>query len=312
MNYVEKLELTGKGLFVFSDPGGAKPCLSYIILNCLSNCIVISDRTYSFYSDFNINVIITEDIEHYISAFKPDYIFTATSYTSNIEKKAIKIAKNKKINCITYVDHSTNILERFELNKNFYHPNFILVSDYDVLNEVKRLDLFKSCIILIIKNPYHTFLANWKPNVDKDYFLAQLKISNKSKIILIAFDPLSNINGIAKYGYDEITGINEINSIIESSNFGYTFIFKPHPNQNINLLKNVLSNKIILVSSQADTNCLIYFSDIVIGFFSNILLEANILNKKIIRYRPLGCKKDPFFNKKIGIIASKETLINYL
>lgn len=309
---MKNFELKGKGIFVFSDPGGAKPCLSFILLNNISNYIVISDREYSFYSDFNINVIISDEIEKYINEFKPDYIFSATSYTSNIEKIAIKNAKIKKITCITYIDHSTNILDRFKLNNEFYLPDFILVSDYDTQNKVKSLNLFNSCNLMKITNPYHFFLAKWKPKVDKESFLAQLKIPTQKKIILIAFDPLSNINGLEKYGFDELTGINEINSIIESEDLDYTYIFKPHPNQNIDLLKKELSNKIILVPSQTDTNNLIFFSDIIIGFFSNILLEASVFDKKIIRYQPVGCKNDPFVNKKIGIIATKESLIKYL
>lgn len=305
-------ELKGRGLFVFSDPGGAKPCLSYILLNNCSNYIVISDRDYKFYSDFNINVIITEEIERYIYEFKPDYIFSATSYTSNIEKIAIRNAKINKIPSITYIDHSTNILDRFILNNELYLPDFILVSDCDTQNELQNLNLLNSCNIMKIKNPFHVFLANWKPKIDKESFLAQLNIPTQKKIILIAFDPLSNINGLQKYGVDELSGIKEINSIIETKELDYTYIFKPHPNQNIDLLTNVLSDKIILVSSQTDTNNLIYFSDIIIGFFSNILLEANVFDKKVIRYHPNGFKNDPFLNKKIGIIATKESLIKYL
>lgn len=309
---MKNFELKGKGLFVFSDPGGAKPCLSFILLNNLSNYIVISDREYSFYSDFNINVIISVEIERYITEFKPDYIFSATSYTSNIEKIAIKNAKINKIPCITYIDHSTNILDRFNFNNEFYVPDFILVGDYDVLTEVKSYNLFDSCIVRKIFNPYHFFLARWKPKVDKVSFLSQLEITTQKKIVLIVFEPLSNINGHEKYGFDELTGINEINSLIDSEDLDYTYIFKPHPNQNMDLLINELSHKITLVSSQTDTNNLIFYSDIIIGFFSNILLEANIFEKRIIRYQPVGFKNDPFINKKVGITATKDTLMNYL
>ena len=53
------LKLKGKGLFVFSDPGGAKPILSYVALNKISNYFIISDRVYNFYTDFGlfINVL---------------------------------------------------------------------------------------------------------------------------------------------------------------------------------------------------------------------------------------------------------------
>ena len=309
---MKNFELIGKGLYVFSDPGGAKPCLSYILLNNISNYIVISDREYTFYADFNINVIITQEIEKYIFDFKPDYIFSATSYTSNIEKIAIKAAKLEKIPCITYIDHSTNIIDRFKINSELCLPTTILVSDSVTKNEVENLNLFNSCNVIKITNPYHIFLANWKPAINKESFLAQINIITQKKIILIAFDPLSNINGLQKYGFDEVSGIKEINYLIESENINYTFIFKPHPNQNIDLIKNILSEKIYLVSPDIDTNHLIYFSDIVIGFFSNILLEANIFNKKIIRYQPNGFKNDPFQNKEFGNIANIKTLINFL
>jgi hypothetical protein len=309
---LKKVELKGKGLFVFSDPGGAKPCLSYIILNKISNYIVISDREYSFYSDFNINVIITKKIEKYIYEFNPDYIFTATSYTSNIEKDAIIIAKRKKIPIVTYIDHSTNIFERFDNGNQIVLPSTILVSDNDTLDQLKNFTIFNTCDIIKIKNPYHTFLSNWKPNLSKEVFFENLKIPINKKIILIAFDPISNINGIQKYGFDEITGINELNQIIFSHDSLYTFIYKPHPNQNIDLLKGALNNKAILVPSQTDTINLIYFSDIIIGFFSNLLLEADVFNKKIIRYRPAGFKNDPFHKKKLGVIADKKTIINYI
>lgn len=309
---MKKVELKGKGLFVFSDPGGAKPCLSYIILNKISNYIVISDREYSFYSDFNINVIITKKIEKYISEFNPDYIFTATSYTSNIEKDAITIAKRKKIPSITYIDHSTNIIERFDNGNQIVLPSTILVSDNDTLDQMKNLTIFNTCNVISIKNPYHIFLSKWKPTLSKEVFFDNLKIPIDKKIILIAFDPISNINGIQKYGFDEITGINEFNKVITSYDNLYTFIYKPHPNQNKDLLNGALNNKAILVSSQTDTIKLIYYSDIIIGFFSNILLEADIFNKKIIRYRPDGFKHDPFHKKNLGVIANKNSIIKYL
>ena len=50
--------LKGKGIFVFSDPGGAKPIMALIKLNRLKNYKVFSDREYSFFKDFNLKVEI--------------------------------------------------------------------------------------------------------------------------------------------------------------------------------------------------------------------------------------------------------------
>ena len=87
-----------RGLFVFSDPGGAKPILGLITLikKELKNYRIVSDRTYSFFKEFNLEVNkpnIHDDIDN----FNPDFIFTGTSYTSKIELEYIEKSKIKNI-----------------------------------------------------------------------------------------------------------------------------------------------------------------------------------------------------------------------
>ena len=91
--------LKGKGIFVFSDPGGAKPVLAFIELNNLKNYKAISDRNYKFYDEFQINVEICPkyEVNEIIDTYKPNYIFTGTSYTSSIELEFLYEAKKQKI-----------------------------------------------------------------------------------------------------------------------------------------------------------------------------------------------------------------------
>ena len=103
-------EIKGKGLFVFSDPGGAKPILSFIFNKKVKNYMVVSDRKYNFFSDFNINVE-TYDLNkenEIINEYNPDYIFTGTSYTSKIELKFISLAKKLNISTYSFIDHYTD------------------------------------------------------------------------------------------------------------------------------------------------------------------------------------------------------------
>ena len=53
INYLKN----NRGLFIFSDPGGAKPLLAFIENHKLKDYKVISDRVYDFFLDFGINVI---------------------------------------------------------------------------------------------------------------------------------------------------------------------------------------------------------------------------------------------------------------
>ena len=311
-NYIDNL--LGKGLYVFSDPGGAKPCLSFVGLNKISNYLIVSDRKYSFYKDFGLNVKILKeiDIENFISEYKPDYIFSSTSYTSNIEKIAIRYARDLNIPCITYIDHSTNLIERFSLGEKVYLPSIILVSDIIVKTLILKNPIFSSCEIFFVNNPYLTYLSNWKPKIDRNTYLNRLDIPVTNKIALIALDPLSNLGESNDFGFDEIDGIKEIDSLINSIDYNYSFICKPHPNQNLNLINYNKSKKIIFVSAQEEVNHLIYYSDVIIGFFSNILIEANALNKRVIRFQPFGFKYDPFNHLHFGNIATKKTIEKYL
>jgi hypothetical protein len=93
-------ELKGRGLFVFSDPGGAKPLLALLKLRPeLKNYLVVSDRNYDFFSDFNIPVAsyTSESANEVIKEFNPDFIFTGTSYTSKIELNFVLAAKRFNI-----------------------------------------------------------------------------------------------------------------------------------------------------------------------------------------------------------------------
>ena len=106
-------KLVGRGLFVFSDPGGAKPILSYATLNdSLSDVLIISDRKYSFFNDFQISVNFynNDSIAEIIDKFKPSFIFTGTSYTSKIEIK-LPLIGNKINDSLLFI-----ILDKYSFN----------------------------------------------------------------------------------------------------------------------------------------------------------------------------------------------------
>ena len=66
-----------KGIFVFSDPAGAKACMALVKSLKNKEVLIISDRKYSFYSEFNleINSSAYKSIEEWFYIFKPDFVF---------------------------------------------------------------------------------------------------------------------------------------------------------------------------------------------------------------------------------------------
>lgn len=310
-------ELKGKGLFVFSDPGGAKPILAWIDMNKskLKDFSIISDRSYNFFDSFNLkvnkpSVEIKEDF-----LFKPDFVFTGTSYTSNIELRYIEEAKSLSIPTFSYVDHWTSIRKRFEDNGREIFPDHILLLDDRAkqLAQEQGIDISK---LKITKNPYYDWLQNWQPSISKLDFLMQFGIKDQSKILLYAPDPLSNVNGKEQFGFDEISATTTLVDLFinhkELDN--WIVLVKPHPNQRVDKLANIISQQssFVLLPQQVDTNTAIYYADVITGFFSSLLIEASVLKKTVLRFLDFTVKNDPIAELQIGVRVNSEGLVSKL
>lgn len=300
-------EMSGRGLFIFSDPGGAKPLLAAIKLNHgLKEYMVVSDRVYDFFADFGIPVTpYTEGSEEeVIQKFRPDFIFTGTSYTSTIELRFIKAAKQLKIVSYAFVDHYTNFLGRFHLENELVYPDTICVLD----NKAHTIAISHQpdSSLTITANFYQEYLKSWKVSVTKKDFFSKINIPEKNKIIVFAPDPLSNVGGIDEFGLDETSVSKDIfDAVTLLKRNDISIIVKSHPNQK----KAIFNKENLPVSIQVvsgdnlHVNTLLYHADMVIGIFSNILLEAIVLKTKVIRSL-VGLKKpDPFAELEVGQVA---------
>jgi hypothetical protein len=298
-------KLVGRAVFVFSDPGGAKPLLALAdsLYGKLSEIRLISDREYSFYEGFNVKVN-KPDATAYdtLQKYMPDFVLTATSYTSQIELNYIEAAKGLSIPVYSFVDHWTSIRERFNFEGKEFLPDQILVID----EKAKLIGInqgVSSDILNVFGNPYYEYLRNWKPSISKSKFLTSIGVEDVGKkIVVFAPDPLSNIGGIGKYGFDEFSATEKINIVVDKLTDVYQFIIKPHPNQHTEILKKIVHPDFTLISSDTDTNILIYHSNIVIGFFSNFLIEASLFKKIVIRFLPELKVADPLSDSQIGTL----------
>jgi hypothetical protein len=305
VNYLKKK----RGLFVFSDPGGAKPLLAFIKNHGLKDFKVISDRKYDFFLDFGINVINfkNENIEKIIKDFNPDYILSGTSYTSKIELRFINQAKKLNVDTYSYIDHYTNYKERFILDNQYVFPKNIILTDKIAEKIAIKTKLSDHSNLLVINNFYHDFLRNWTPKTLRKTFLNNCQIKSDEKIIVFAPDPLSNINGKKKYLFDENDIWNDLADVLRKINSDKLIVIvKFHPNQNKKtLMKTIKFNKIknIFFFDQVNSIELLYHCDIVVGMFSNILIEASIFNKVIIRHLPIKNFRDPLSDLKNTLVS---------
>ena len=275
-----------RGFFVFSDPAGAKACLALVKSFQNKEILIISDRKYSFYSEFNLEVNSSahKSIKEWFDVFIPDFVFTGTSLPNKIELEFLKFAKNKKIKTYSFVDHWTNISDRFKYFKDYIYPDELwLIDDYAKEKAVR--DGIDEDIIVVSGNPYYDYLKEWKPNISKDDLYKNIGLRKNEKYILYAPEPISTFNLQQKYGFDELSGLIHLNKSLKELKLGnIKIIVKAHPNQKHKVFTTYISkqkNNIYLKNS--NINDLIYYSECVVGYFSNSLIESSNMNKKVFR-----------------------------
>ncbi|MGE8720198.1 CDP-glycerol glycerophosphotransferase family protein [Leptospira terpstrae] len=304
--------LCGKGVFVFSDPGGAKPILAYLKLNQgLLNYKVFSDRNYDFFSDFDIPISTYNEGDELtiLDEFDADFLFTGTSINSSIEVKFIKSFKEKKIKSYSFIDHYTRILPRFEWKGSHYFPDVICVVD-EVAENIVRSEI-PNAEVIVSGNYFQEYIRNWAPLIDKASFLRNIGITESKKIIVFAPDPISRANhleryGKSEYGFDEYSVFQYLLSALPTElQSEYVVVVKMHPNQDKKTFLSLISQSEmnVFVGDNLHTLTLLYYSNVLIGMFSNILIEGSILGTSVIRCL-IGLKgKDPFEGKQIGEAA---------
>jgi hypothetical protein len=322
-----------KVLFVFGDPAGAKALLAFSDLhkNNFHSALSISNKQHAFFKEFDTEVEIvsndTNTLTELINSINPNIIFTSTSYPIGIEFNCIKIAKKiKGITTISFVDHWTNFIIRYTNDDNIILPDKIFVID-KVAEKNACDEGIPSNILTVIGNPYHAYLKKWLPKSLK----VDIKklIFDQAKYLLFAPEPLSVFKLEKKYGFDEFQVLLLIiNTLSELENEeGYhspVLVFKCHPNHDVEDVKNKIqdlfpkeqADKVVVLSdANINLNELIYYSESVLGIFSNSLVEASIIGKRTAQILVLLEDKNlnPLLHiVNLDVVKTKKQLIQFL
>jgi hypothetical protein len=262
---------------------------------------------HDFYSDYKVRVKqlpADADVMLKIEETKPDYLFTATSYTSDIELKFLCEAKKAGIPTFAFVDHYTRFKDRFTWKGKRVTPDQIFVIDDEAANIAIESGI--TAPLVVTGNFFHVFLERWKPKVKKDDFFIELGIPNGNKLFVFAPDPISNVSTMEDFGFDEVVVWKHLSAhLSKRANKRFSVVINMHPNQNKQYLLSQISKQDmhVIVGSGIHTNTLLYHSDVIFGMFSNILIESLVMKKRVIRYMVGLKKEDPFAERGVGEVA---------
>ena len=307
-------------LIVFSDPGGAKPCLSLAKKWQQSDeLLVCSDRRYGFFETFDIPVrqCRGEDANAIFQEFQPDSLYSGTSYTSRIELDFLREAAMRGIPSASFVDHYTGFDVRFGTAEARILPDKIHVLDEKAAALAREAGLPESRI-RITGNPYHEFLGSWRSRLTKEQVFQKLDIPlSDAKTILFAPDPLSNAGGAEKFGTDEVAILGLLLEALGEIGKQIQLLIKAHPNQSMEHLKTGLKNlprnvEVHLVPSEKDAllNDLIQHADLAAGMFSSLLIEAELLGAKTLRIMCGITIPDPLAGQSAGPVLTERSLVS--
>lgn len=304
-------EFLGEGIIAFSDPAGAKACLAFAsILKSTNKDItfkIFSNKQYEFYNNWDIEISVISN-EDFIDFSRYSWIFTGTSHPKSsqlFELKLLQKASRQQINTYSFVDHWTNFLIRFQdENGSCYFPDNILVLD-DYAIELAVKDGLPRKNVRKIENPYLTYVKNyWISDISFSDFSLKFNIPASKTIVLYAPDPISLRNDKGTMGFDEITVLKELLFIFRQKP-NLFLIISLHPLQKTEQIESILIDfnidNVFIDTKKINNLDVISHSDIIIGFYSNFLLEADKLGKKVYRYFPENADKDYLKHLNFGI-----------
>jgi hypothetical protein len=311
------LQLPGRHMaFVFSDPAGANACMGFARLGKAfegRSSLLFCNKRYDTKEMENLQVV--NEVPDF-KALGIDCVFAGTSHPESsgyFELQCIREAKQAGIRTISFVDHWVNFRLRFlDENKKMLLPNEVWVLD-EKARELAIEEGLPEHILRINRNPYHEYLEYlWKPAFEGKAYLDELHISKKGFHILFAPDPLSLRDGKQIAGFTEDEALEQLLQVLSDLEFPVQLIVKCHPLQPVKILEEAVKKAKVPVHiiTSADTLELVNASDLVIGFYSNLLLEANALGRKVIRFFPGNEKADWLsHNKSIEKVETASGLL---
>jgi len=233
-------------------------------------------------------------IKNVFQEYKPDLIVCSTSVGLTIEKKITLHAKKEHIPTLSVLDFWSNYWKRFSSPDK---KDFIYLTDHVcIMDEVAKKEMiqdgFDENVLYVTGNPHFDHFADGIESTSED-----------SERLLFISQPLSeleNHDSFIGYGYDEIEVLSDIIGILQTINYNYKLVLRPHPKETPSKFDAFIGDR-ICISDEIDIKCDISLSGLIIGMSSSVLLQATVAGKKILSYQPNLKGDDPLVSNRTGL-----------
>ena len=289
------------------DPGVANFFISNISVKDYNFILYASEPAYSYLKNKNVVVKkLNEDFnENDILSVHCKILLVGTGENKNTPAfKLVKYAKSLKIKTVSIIDAPTSLASRYKgHSKNIFEnkTDFILASHYEIKKELISLGLSNKQIFLC-RHPYYDIIEEKKIELSQLSYINKinnLKISSSNQKVIIFLCEVStglNADEFLKSKKYSLKGkktsifrthvvIDELIDVLSSYEKNVLLILRLHPKDKINeYLK--YEKYVSFFSQKEDAHDLIFSADLIIGMTTNLLVEAAIMNKKVLSIVP--------------------------
>lgn len=266
------------------DAGGAEVLSSYIAQKNLDCWFVLGGPASKIFEN-KLGDIKKLPLLDAIN--QSSFILCGTSWQSDLEYNAIKLARSLGVPSKAFLDHWINYKERFVRNNEMCLPDEIWVGDAFAEEIAKKI--FPNMPIRLEDNPYfHEICQN-------QALTSKMKLTNSEKSVLYVCEPIRE-HALIQYGDERYWGYTEEDALrYFLSNINLLgrpidkIVIRPHPSESTDKYSWVQSEfdfpiemgRLTLAEEIAS-------SDIVVGCQSMAMVIALFASKKVISSIPPG------------------------
>jgi len=222
---------------------------------------------------------------------KSDWLLCGTSWQSDLEWQAIKIAKEQGKRSVAFLDHWGHYRERFIRKGEICLPDEIWVGD--ALAETLSQRVLPEVKIRRVENPYFEDLKRELAAIPKQNITGKTNLN-----VLFVSEPLRE-HGLREFGNERHWGYTEEEALHYFLSNLHVFgqavgriVLRPHPSEPLNKYDWVKQEYKLPIESGGSRTLLeeVAESDVVVGFESMAMVVGLLAGKRVISCIPPGGK----------------------
>lgn len=323
-----------KIIAVCQDPGGSD-AVSAVIKELLfrgEDVIVFASRHAPLIlkrKGMRFTEVLPENFSRVDELFdreKPDMILAGTSGGYSLEDAFIEEARNRGIFSIAVLDSWVNYSIRFsDLSVNGEKLKF-LPDVVCVMDEIAKKEMIVEGIpedrIRVTGNPYFDQFFNKKSSISKEKrkkMLEKWGFSDNTRVLSFFSQTIHQTFGYSKdnpryLGYTQFAALELLaEALIKISKYKdqISLMVRPHPKEE-RVFYQEFAKKVkdipLAISDEEKMEEVLAVSDVIAGMFSNALVIAYAMGKKVISIQPNLARENPFILCRLGFIKTTSSL----